>query len=203
MKIPLPSRSAALLAPILQELLSCCALTVRKDLVIKVCTETRLSEGDADDEVFVQNLPNTSVCMPILHQSSAASLSRLHLLIQALQELMVTAVRAVTGEASSHLLCGSDAHSEGSAAGPASDNAAADEPLHANHSNNSDYSSPQTDRQAAQASRRVLESAPCSPCKGLLSQPRPPCLQRLSLNVNGLRERQKRAALFAVLQAEP
>ena len=170
--------------------------------MIKVCTETRLSEGDADD-VVVQNLPNTSVCMPILHQSSAASLSRLHLLIQALQELMVTAVRAVTGEASSHLLCGSDAHSEGSAAGPASDSAAADEPLHANHSNISDYSSPQTDRQAAQTSRRVLESAPCSPCKGLLSQPRPPCLQRLSLNVNGLRERQKRAALFAVLQAEP
>jgi len=120
-----------------------------------------------------------------------------------LQELMVTAVRAVTGEASSHLLCGSDAHSEGSAAGPASDNAAPDEPLHANHSSNSDYSSPQTDRQAAQTSRRVLESAPCSPCRGLLSQPRPPSLQLLSLNVNGLRERQKRAALFAVLQAEP
>ena len=36
-----------------------------------------------------------------------------------------------------------------------------------------------------------------------MSPPRPPSLQLLSLNVNGLRERQKRAALFAVLQAGP
>jgi len=36
-----------------------------------------------------------------------------------------------------------------------------------------------------------------------MSHPRPPSLQLLSLNVNGLRERQKRAALFAVLQAGP
>ena len=45
-----------------------------------------------------------------------------------LQELMVTAVRAVTGDAPSHLLCGSDAQSDGSAAGPASDNIAANNP---------------------------------------------------------------------------
>jgi hypothetical protein len=45
-----------------------------------------------------------------------------------LQELMVTAVRAVTGDASFHLLCGSDAQSNGSAAGPASDNTAANIP---------------------------------------------------------------------------
>jgi len=45
-----------------------------------------------------------------------------------LQELMVTAVRAVTGDASFHLLCGSDAQSDGSAADPASDNTAADSP---------------------------------------------------------------------------
>ncbi len=38
---------------------------------------------------------------------------------------------------------------------------------------------------------------------GSLSHSRPPSLQLLSLNVNGLRERQKRAALFAVLQARP
>ncbi len=36
-----------------------------------------------------------------------------------------------------------------------------------------------------------------------MSHPRPLSLQLLSVNVNGLRERQKRAALFAVLQAEP
>jgi len=36
-----------------------------------------------------------------------------------------------------------------------------------------------------------------------MSHPGPPSLQLLSLNVNGLRERQKRAALFAVLQAGP
>ncbi len=36
-----------------------------------------------------------------------------------------------------------------------------------------------------------------------MSHPRHPSLQLLSLNVNGLRERQKRAALFAVLQAGP
>ena len=36
-----------------------------------------------------------------------------------------------------------------------------------------------------------------------MSHPRPPSLQLLSLNVNRLRERQKRAALFAVLQAGP
>ena len=44
---------------------------------------------------------------------------------------------------------------------------------------------------------------PCSPWGGSMSHPRPPSLQLLSLNVNGLRERQKRAALFAVLQAGP
>jgi len=36
-----------------------------------------------------------------------------------------------------------------------------------------------------------------------MSHLRPPSLQLLSLNVNGLRERQKRAALFAALQAGP
>ena len=36
-----------------------------------------------------------------------------------------------------------------------------------------------------------------------MSHPRPPSLQLLSLDVNGLREKQKRAALFAVLQAGP
>ena len=76
------------------------------------------------------------------------------------------------------------------------------QPLHAQH-NNSDYGSPQTVRQAAQTSRRVLESAPCSPWGGSMSHPRPPSLQLLSFNVNGLQERQKRAALFAVLQAGP
>ena len=45
-----------------------------------------------------------------------------------LQELMVTAVRAVTGDASFHLLCDSDAQSDGSATDPASDNDAADSP---------------------------------------------------------------------------
>ncbi len=36
-----------------------------------------------------------------------------------------------------------------------------------------------------------------------MSHPRPPSLQLMSLNVNSLREMQKRAALFAVLQAGP
>ena len=54
-----------------------------------------------------------------------------------------------------------------------------------------------------QTSRRVLESGLCSPWGGSMSHPGPPSLQLLSLNVNGLRERQKRAALFAVLQAGP
>ncbi len=36
-----------------------------------------------------------------------------------------------------------------------------------------------------------------------MSHPGPPSRQLLSLNVNGLREMQKRAALFAVLQAGP
>ncbi len=36
-----------------------------------------------------------------------------------------------------------------------------------------------------------------------MSHPKTPSLQLLSLNTNGLRERQKRAALFAVLQAGP
>ena len=44
---------------------------------------------------------------------------------------------------------------------------------------------------------------PLQPLGGPMSHPRPPSLQLLSLNVNGLRERQKRAALFAVLQAGP
>jgi len=57
------------------------------------------------------------------------------------------------------------------------------QPLHANHSSNIDYGSPETDRQAAQTSRRVLESAPCSPWGGSMSHPRPPSLQLLSLNV--------------------
>ncbi len=48
-----------------------------------------------------------------------------------------------------------------------------------------------------------IESAPCSPWGGSTSHPRPSSLQLLSLNVNGLRERQKRAALFAVPQAGP
>ena len=36
-----------------------------------------------------------------------------------------------------------------------------------------------------------------------MSPPRPPSLQLLSLNVNGLRGKRKRAALFATLQAGP
>ena len=36
-----------------------------------------------------------------------------------------------------------------------------------------------------------------------MSPPRTPSLQLFSLNVNGLRGRQKRAALFAALQAGP
>jgi len=89
-------------------------------------------------------------------------------LAKPLQELMVTAVRAVTGDASFHFLCGSDAQSYGSAAGPASDNTAAN-----------------------------------SPNTSAMAIMRSPSLQLLSLNVNGLQERQKRAALFAVLQAGP
>ncbi len=77
------------------------------------------------------------------------------------------------------------------------------QPLHASNISNSNYGSSQTVTQAAQTSRRVLESAHCSPWRGSLSLPRPPSLQLLSLNVNGLRDRQKRAALFAVLQAGP
>ncbi len=46
-----------------------------------------------------------------------------------LQDLMVTAVRAITGDASFHLLCDSDAQSDGPAAGTATDNTAADNPL--------------------------------------------------------------------------
>ncbi len=75
-------------------------------------------------------------------------------------------------------------------------------PFHAKHISNSNYGSPQTVRQAGQTSRRVLESSPCSPCRGSMSHPTPPSVQLLSLNVNGLRETQQRAALFAVLQTE-
>ncbi|DBA69815.1 TPA: hypothetical protein ACH3X2_012534 [Trebouxia sp. C0005] len=43
-----------------------------------------------------------------------------------LQELMVTAIRAVTGDALFHLPCGSDARSDSSETDPASDNPVAD-----------------------------------------------------------------------------
>jgi len=58
-------------------------------------------------------------------------------------------------------------------------------------------------RQAAQTSRRILDGAPCSPWDGSMSHPRLPSVQLLPLNVNGLQEGQKRAALFAVLKAGP
>ena len=45
-----------------------------------------------------------------------------------LQALMVTAVRAVTGDASFHVLYGSDARSDSSGAAPATDSTVADMP---------------------------------------------------------------------------
>ena len=53
------------------------------------------------------------------------------------------------------------------------------QPLHANHISNGNYGSPQTVRQAAQTSRRVLESALCSPWGGSMSHPGTPSLQPL------------------------
>ena len=58
-------------------------------------------------------------------------------------------------------------------------------------------------RQAAQTSRRILDGAPRSPWDGSMSHPRLPSVQLLPLNVNGLQEGQKRAALFAILKAGP
>ena len=54
-----------------------------------------------------------------------------------------------------------------------------------------------------QPSHSLLEGAPCSPWGGSMSPPNTPSLQLLSLNVNGLRGKQKRAALFATLQSGP
>ncbi len=113
---------------------------------------------------------------------------------------LVTAVRAVTGDASLHLLCDSDAQSDGPAAGPATDNTKADNPSTAATATTA---APRRTGRQHKPAAEYCRSCPCSPWGGSMSPPRAPSLQLLSLNVNGLRERQKRAALFAVLQAGP
>ena len=77
-----------------------------------------------------------------------------------LQALMVKAVRAVTGDASFHLLYGSDARSDSSGAAPATDSTVADSPSMPSTSATATTAAP---RRSAQTSRRVLESAVCSP----------------------------------------
>ena len=64
---------------------------------------------------------------------------------------------------------------------------------------NAIYGSPQSCRHHKPAA----EYWKMQPWGSSVTHPRPPGLQVLSLNVNGLRERQKRAALFAFLPAGP
>ena len=113
-----------------------------------------------------------------------------------LQELMVTAVKAVTGDASFHLLTQTRSQTAQQRIQPQTTMGQTAPPCQP-HQQSQLWQPPDG------TSRRVLESAPCSPWGGSMSHPRTPSLQLLSLNVNGLRERQKRAALFAVLQAGP
>ncbi len=79
-----------------------------------------------------------------------------------LQELMVTAVRAVTGDASFYLMYGSDAIKRLRSRSSLRQRCGR-QPLHANHVSNSEYGSCQTVRQAAQTSCSELNSAPAAP----------------------------------------
>ncbi len=117
-----------------------------------------------------------------------------------LQELMVTSVRAVTDDASFHLLCSSDAQSDSSGADQASDSTGKTAPPCQAHQQQQLWQPP--DGQAG-STNQPQSTGTAAPGGGSMSQPRPPSLQLLALNVIGLRERQKRAALFAVLQAGP
>ena len=136
-----------------------------------------------------------------VHASFASELSQ-HLsadctcLPKPLLELMVTAVRAVTDDASIHLLCGSDAQSDSSGADAASDSTVAVGPFMPSTSATAAMVAPpdpQTVRQAAQTSRRVLERAPWSPQGASMSHPRPPLYYfRLSLSMGFERGRSRR-----------
>ena len=97
-----------------------------------------------------------------------------------LQELMVTAVRAITDDASFHILCVSEAQSDSSGADPASNSTLADGP--------------------SMPSASATGVAPAAP-GGLNEPPLTPLF--MSFNVSGLRERLQQLALFAVQQAEP
>ena len=68
---------------------------------------------DVDNSVDIAR--QASMCMPTLRQSSA-SIPQCTCLSKPLQKLVVTAVRAVTGEASFQLSRGSDAQSDSSEA---------------------------------------------------------------------------------------
>ena len=119
-----------------------------------------------------------------------------------LQELMVTAVRAVTGDASFHLLYGSDTQSDSSGAAPATDSAVADSPSMPKTSATATMAAPRRSGRQHKPAAEYWKVPPAAP--GGLNKPAPtPPLQLLSLNVNELRERQKWAAFFAVLQAGP
>jgi len=85
-----------------------------------------------------------------------------------LQALMVTAIRAVTGDASFHLLYGSDARSDSSGAAPATDSTVADSPSMPTTSATATTAAPRrSDRQhkPAAAYWKVPSTASVSQCQ--------------------------------------
>ncbi len=102
-----------------------------------------------------------------------------------LQKLMVTAVRAVTGDASFHLLCDSDAQSDGPAAGPATDNTAADNPSTAATATTA---APRRTGRQHKPAAEYWKMPPAAPWGGSMSHPRPP-LYSFCLSMSMVSER--------------
>ena len=118
---------------------------------------------DVDIPVAVARQPILYVHANFVSELSQHPSSDCLCLSKPLQELVGTAVRAVTDAASFPFIVWLRRSVRQLRSGSSLMQHCGRRPLHAKHISNSNYGSPQTVRQAAQTSRRVLESAPCSP----------------------------------------
>ncbi len=119
-----------------------------------------------------------------------------------LQALMVTAVRAVTVDASFHLLYGSDAQSDSPGAAPATDSTVADSPSMPTNQQQQ-LRQPPNGQAGSTNQPQSTRKCPLQPLGGL-NEPTQTSVSTASVSqCQWARERQKRAALFAVLQAGP
>ena len=146
------------------------------------------------------------MCMPFASKLSRQPSAGCTGLSKPLQELLVTAVRAVTGKASLHSLYESYAESDSSAAAPAFKDLCGGQPmesLHANHISNSKFCIPRgIDRQHKPAAEywqplERLNKPPQTPPSqvfllgGHRGHVHSPSLHLLSLIVNEIQEKQE------------